>query len=478
MSLIKLDDDWFRFGNGIPWRVNRMTKVCEVGREGNVPCETSESVRARVRKVKSFYERCILPGRLNDLGYGIDILVANAFTESGGNVPTIVSKAQLKEIYDTSPGILVGDRLQYVIDYLKSRKETRSLVRQEPLYSNAVNSPGRISLGAHHALIQTALWLQGKKPPFRESDIEQMVLRMPSESKFAAEIAILYFERQMASHRLQPPLLAACYNAGSLRTSDQNVWGLRCYGDHIDRWVRFFNTSRLLNVSQPNSVVSKQKEIIPPIIIPKPASNNLFDVERIVAAMKKRQYKLYVDDQKPFNLNLIGLRNPNGQMNAFDDKMAVIWKYQGVWNLKLFTITTEPGRSYLVSAAEGGRVENKIGTAILVPGQYESSHRIGTHKGYPALQQNGKLLVYRDANHNGKLDYDPKTIREAGAGARINIHRANPDRRSVNVDRWSAGCQVFASPHEFNEFMDLCRKRAEHFGSVFTYTLMLWSDLG
>ncbi len=39
----------------------------------------------------------------------------------------------------------------------------------------------------------------------------------------------------------EPPLVAAAYNAGSLRRSDENRWKLRSTGGHIDRFCLFFN---------------------------------------------------------------------------------------------------------------------------------------------------------------------------------------------------------------------------------------------
>jgi hypothetical protein len=54
----------------------------------------------------------------------------------------------------------------------------------------------------------------------------------------------------------------------------------------------------------------------------------------------------------------------------------------------------------------------------------------------------------------------------------LNIHRAHASRTSTQVGKFSAGCQVFADPNEFDDFMILCRKSAELYGSRFTYTLI------
>jgi len=67
---------------------------------------------------------------------------------------------------------------------------------------------------------------------------------LAADSVFAAELTLTCFNRKNASHNLEPPLMAAVYNAGSLRLSLKNPWHMVQYGEHIDRWVAFYNTSR------------------------------------------------------------------------------------------------------------------------------------------------------------------------------------------------------------------------------------------
>jgi len=54
----------------------------------------------------------------------------------------------------------------------------------------------------------------------------------------------------------------------------------------------------------------------------------------------------------------------------------------------------------------------------------------------------------------------------------INIHRASATGASGEVERWSAGCQVFQDPWHFAEFMSLVKRAAEVWGPCFTYTLL------
>lgn len=52
----------------------------------------------------------------------------------------------------------------------------------------------------------------------------------------------------------------------------------------------------------------------------------------------------------------------------------------------------------------------------------------------------------------------------------INIHHAGAD--SQQIDKWSAGCQVFKRLEDFNIFINICKKASKIWGNLFTYTLI------
>jgi hypothetical protein len=121
---------------------------------------------------------------------------------------------------------------------------------------------------------------------------------------------------------------------------------------------------------------------------------------------------------------------------------------------------------------------NKDGVAILKEGQYRGSHMIGLHQGkYEALRQKKPLKVYRDKDKDGVYDFIEENVKEGIYG--INIHRAtaNPGKKSVAVDKWSAGCQVIAANDDFKLFMEIVNKAAKVWGNSFTYTLIKSSDI-
>ena len=175
-----------------------------------------------------------------------------------------------------------------------------------------------------------------------------------------------------------------------------------------------------------------------------------------------------------YNLNIIGVRSSERVSNKFNDNLVVIYKRSnGDWVADNYRITTDPGLYWLENPT------NVNGTAILVPDQYRGVYKIDGHgkSKYEALcQRLGKVRVYRDSNRDEVHDMDSSTIMEGYYG--INIHRASKVRDiSENVDKWSAGCQVFRSSVDFNEFMSIVNTSAERYGNSFTYTLLNEEDL-
>uniref|UniRef100_A0AAU8MI29 Uncharacterized protein n=1 Tax=Geladintestivirus 2 TaxID=3233134 RepID=A0AAU8MI29_9CAUD len=196
---------------------------------------------------------------------------------------------------------------------------------------------------------------------------------------------------------------------------------------------------------------------------------NACNFEKILT---NKNYSFYTKGN--YNLNIIGVRsNTDGNKvtNKFDDALVVIYSNKTRDNKKLvYSITTDPG-SYSMK-----NFITRKGTAILVPGQYKGAYAIGKHKGkYTALCQVKPVKVYRDGNKDDVFDFDPATIEEGLFG--INIHRSNETWIRTTVDGYSAGCQVFNYPQQFNSFMSICKRAASIWGNSFTYTLLEEKDL-
>ena len=174
----------------------------------------------------------------------------------------------------------------------------------------------------------------------------------------------------------------------------------------------------------------------------------------------------YVVNTLPYQLNIVGLRSRNVISDRFDDEIHVFYKVlSGKWNYHVFKATTDPGTFWL------NNPDNPQGTAILAQGQYINSHSIGMHRGkYKALVQANPVTVIRDYNRDAKLDFNNGT-RQTGVFG-INIHHASINGTTKFVEKYSAGCQVFADINDFNGFMSLCDHHAALYGNHFTYTLL------
>lgn len=191
----------------------------------------------------------------------------------------------------------------------------------------------------------------------------------------------------------------------------------------------------------------------------------------IPTIIKEKGYAFFSNGR--YNLNIIGVRknNNNKVTNKYDDILCVMYKDNTGWIKKLYKITTEPGTYYMQK-----ELGNPKGTAILVPGQYRGCWKIGKHNGkYDALVQQKPVKVYRDGNKDDIYDMYNEVIHEGLFG--INIHRSNQGFTRATVDMYSAGCQVFCNPKDFNEFMELCEKQRKLYGNNFTYTLINEEDL-
>lgn len=186
-------------------------------------------------------------------------------------------------------------------------------------------------------------------------------------------------------------------------------------------------------------------------------------LQRIKSILRRKGYALYT---RPYELNIVGLRSRYTKAGRFDDEMHVFYRTdKGKWNYHVYRVTTDPGTYWLENPAM------PQGTAILAQGQYVGAYEIGLHRGqYKALVQRGPVTVLRDYDRNAYLDFFNGT-KQAGMFG-INIHRALAQGKTQQVDKYSAGCQVFENAAAYIEFMALCERHRQLYGNRFTYTLI------
>ena len=194
------------------------------------------------------------------------------------------------------------------------------------------------------------------------------------------------------------------------------------------------------------------------------------DPNALLKLLEAYGYNTFRAMGKNYNLNLIGIRSKDLSPNKFNDLLYAVWVYGGKYYSHCYKVTTDPGVFYRENPI------NLNGTAILAEGQYPAMWKLGKHKGvHDALVQQYPCKVWRDNDMDDELDFiDMKS--ETGVFG-INCHRANAKRESTQVDKWSAGCQVFGDPLEFDHFMNLCENAAKNWGNSFTYTLIYENDV-
>lgn len=195
-----------------------------------------------------------------------------------------------------------------------------------------------------------------------------------------------------------------------------------------------------------------------------------YSKDKIEGALKSKGYKWFTG--KNYDVNIVGIRNTDTLdhvTNKFDDLMTLSYRDEcGEWHYWEFECTTDPGKHWVEN------IMNESGVALLKEGQYRGSHKIRKHQGkYDALCQKGLLQVYRDNNLDECFDFIEENVQEGYYG--INIHKAGEN--STQVDKWSAGCQVFAKRKEFDFFMSIAYLAKEVWGNSFTYTLINSSDI-
>lgn len=197
----------------------------------------------------------------------------------------------------------------------------------------------------------------------------------------------------------------------------------------------------------------------------------MYSKEQIKDAVISKGYKFF--EVGDWNVNIVGIRNSetaNKVTNKFDDLMTVSYKIKGEWQYHEFDCTTDPGTHWVEN------VMNDKGVAILKPGQYSKSHKIRKHQGrYEALGQQNPVTVYRDNNKDGNYDLVKTDTGVFG----INIHRASKyaGKKSTQVNKWSAGCQVIASNDAWKKFMKIMKQGEKIWRNSFTYTLIESTDI-
>ena len=181
---------------------------------------------------------------------------------------------------------------------------------------------------------------------------------------------------------------------------------------------------------------------------------------------KIEDYGFIVFDSCDYDLNIIAVRNLGNHPNEFDDKLHVVYLKNGFWMEHIFQVTTDPGKFYL----EDEEYRNGEGVAVIYhPQQARGAYKIGKHRGtYDCLKQVFPVQFWRDRSFDDRADYTGEVQKKVIG---VNIHRSSINS-STQVDKYSAGCIVFAHIDEYKMFMALANKQLEIGYNTFTLTII------
>lgn len=188
-----------------------------------------------------------------------------------------------------------------------------------------------------------------------------------------------------------------------------------------------------------------------------------FTYNDIKELYRKNGFKFYESGR--YNVNLWGFRSGYDVVDEFNDILGIAYKDDfGNEVVIQHKATTKPGLYYLKNKIGGAG-----GTAILLPGYYPSCWKMGDHKGYEALVQNGMpFKVWRDNNSNGKLDIGGKVYTNVTG---LNRHTTSFLTEKEKVGPYSAGCMVDRDDEDHLVDMAICSKSASLWGNSFSYAL-------
>jgi hypothetical protein len=185
---------------------------------------------------------------------------------------------------------------------------------------------------------------------------------------------------------------------------------------------------------------------------------------KVKAAVTKAGFKFFTGEM---NVNMIGIRSKNRQVDNWDDFFVLCWQENGqnmIWVDDQFT--TDPGLYYMTQ-----KLLNPAGCGILARGQYKGVWKIGGHgkNKYEAfVQTGGKVKLYRDRDKNNIMNFDPKSIQEGYFG--VNQHHGYD---SGKVGPNSAACQVHRYKKDLAFVLSIAKRNInEGHGDSFTYTLL------
>lgn len=187
-------------------------------------------------------------------------------------------------------------------------------------------------------------------------------------------------------------------------------------------------------------------------------------LETLVETMEAKAYRVYDTPSVGWNLNIVGIRSDN-HGDGFADTLAVFQRFSGSWEISYYDITTDPG------SFSPRQADDATGATVLKEGQYAGAYALDVHArgrsiAHIALcQRLAPVAAYRYVRPSDRT-------RLAELESETGIFGIDICRCDIGNGLTTDGCQVFADPRKFAEFIAKCREGAKAFGNRFTYTLL------
>lgn len=189
-----------------------------------------------------------------------------------------------------------------------------------------------------------------------------------------------------------------------------------------------------------------------------------FQVKKLFA---NHNYRFF---ERPNSLNIFGIRNESKEADKFDDLIGLAWTQKDADGdlqkcARVFWGTLDSGAYYLQNPMDPG------GAAGIVENQYLGVWQLGKFLGKEALIQIAPFKVYRDANRDTILDYNPARTTSGLYGIFEHEHYQN-QKIARHVQRSSAGCVVPQDRDDHKYLIDKCIKQIHAgLGNKFSFTV-------
>jgi hypothetical protein len=197
------------------------------------------------------------------------------------------------------------------------------------------------------------------------------------------------------------------------------------------------------------------------------------EICEIIRVLEKSNFKIF---QKPFDINLGGIRTKDNTANTFNDFLfAFCYDDKNGIICRIVEGTTDAGLYYRLNPM------NIEGTAII---QHNVQHRGAYqlqdpgkdpsqrgHRGQKAFRQVKAMKYWRDANRNKYLDFDGEE--------KTGVYYTNGHFMGTigkNVNKWSAGCWGTVV-EKMDELFEVCQLQVDNgLGDKFSFSLLHEND--